>query len=403
MGGGVFQIKARGIQDKQLTVGDPLLNFFKIKYQKYVNFSIEQSRLETRDLVDFGRKFTMTFKNVADLLHKVYFCFTLPALTHTSGTYAGWTNSIGHAIIDNVELTTGGITLDKFHGLFLEIWHELTVRKDETQDSLIGKYRHISLLESNAEEETKYMVPLPFWFTRHISLAFPLIKMYHSELKITFTLRPFSECVVYDGVTPPSNVNIKDAYILSEYVYMDDVERTRMRNESGEYLITQCQSIDKQNVATTGVANLDVTFNHPTFELFFVMRETASETNNDWFNFSIRNNIVNTPLEQFITAARLLMDGTERTKELSSDILSRLNSFRYHTNTTDKHIYIMPFCDDPENPIQPSGSLNFSIIDNPQLQLKINDNIPSAYLYAFAMNWNWIQIKEGILFLNYIS
>jgi hypothetical protein len=403
MGGGLFQLNVKGIQDQKLISGDILLNFFKLKYQKYVDFSIEQTKIEPKELVNFGKKFTITFKNTADLLHKLYFCFSLPALTNTSGTYAGWTNSIGHVLIKDVEISTGGITLCKFYGLFLEIWNELTV-KDYAQDKMIGKFRHIPLLQTNAERTTFYAVPLPFWFCNNISQSFPLIKMYHSELKISFSLRPFSECVVYDGVTPPTEVSILESYILAEYVYLDEPERTRLRNDPGEYLITQCQTVDAQNVPTFGMSNMDVSFNHPVFELFFVLRETQSEENNDWFNFSIRNGVVNTPIEELITSARLLLDGTtERTKEFNTSIINVLNSSRFHSNTTDKHIYTMAFCDDPENWTQPSGSLNFSVIDHAILQLKLNETIPTSYFHVFALNWNWIQIRDGIMFLDFIS
>lgn len=404
MGGGVFQIKAKGLQDKKLT-GDPSINFLKQEYKPYVNFSIEQTRLESRDVINFGKRFTITFKNTADLLHKLYFCFTLPALTPTSGTYSGWTNSLGHALIDNVEISVGGITLSRMYGIFMEIWNELTVKQNpySAYDSMIGKYRHMPLLETNAEDISSYMVPLPFWFCNHVSSSFPLITMYHSELRINFTLRPFEECIVYDGLTPPAEVNITDGYVLAEYVYLEDAERTRMRNNPANYLISQCQNIDAQSMPLSGTAHLDVTFNHPVYELFFVIRETESDNNNDWFNFSIRNNVINTPIEQFISTARLLLDATERTQELVTDVFSRLNSSRYHSNCTDKHIYTMPFCDEPENPIKPTGSLNFSVIDQSTLVLKIKNTIPASYLYAYALNWNWIKIENGILSLEFIS
>jgi hypothetical protein len=405
MGGGVFQLNVKGLQDRNLT-NTPELNFLVQQYKKYVNFSSELQKIEPRENVNFGKKFSCTFKNIGDMLHKMYLCFSLPPLVSTSGTYAGWTNSIGHALIDKVELSIGGEIIDTKYGLFMEIWNELTNEAtiSSAADKMIGKFRHIPLLQTNAEIDTNYTVPLPFWFCNHISSAFPLLSLYFQELTLTFYLRPFSECIVYDGGTPPNNVDIYNAYILTENIYLEERERLIMRHKPHISIITQTQYSLPQSISLSGFEYIELPFNHTVYELLFVIRETESDNNNDWFNFSVRNPIVNTEIVEFIEGANLITDGIDRYKTLMpSNVLNTLYANRYHTNSTDKHIYIIPFCENPEHPYQPSGSLNFSSIDTVNLMLKIKNTIPNANIHVFALNWNFIKIENGHLLVEYFS
>ena len=405
MGGGIFQINIKGKQDIKL-VGNPQVNFLKQQYLQHVNFSSEFVKLEPRETANFGRKFTFKFKNTADMLHQIYFCFSLPVLTPTSGTYAGWTNSIGHAIIDNIELSVAGDVIDKKTGLFMELWHELTTKGTlgSSDDKMIGKFKHTQLLQYNAETATNYMVFIPFWFCKDLSSSFPLIALYFQELTITITLKNFDECIVYDGTTLPNNVDMYDVYLLAENIYLGEKERLITRNSSHKYIINQTQYSEPRSIGLSGFSHNPLSFNHPVYELIFVIRETLSDDNNDWFNFAIRNNIVNTEIIEFIESANLITDGIEKTKEMTpSHVLNILNCKRYHTNTTDKFIYLFSFCNNPESNYQPSGFLNFSSIDTVDLVMKIKNTIPAANLHVFALNWNFIEIDDGRLYLEFFT
>ena len=340
------------------------------------------------------------------MINKMYFCFILPTLTATSGTYTGWTNSLGNAIIKDIKLTIGNITIDKRYGLLMEIWHELTNKNTlgSSADKMVGRYQHLPLLTVNADIPTNYTVPLNFWFCNDISSSFPLVALYNQEMVLTFNLRDFSECIVYDGNTPPLDVDMDNCYILADCIYLEDDQRNFLRLNSSDYIINQCQYIESQSLNSSGTNSFDATFNNPVYEIIFIARELLSDQNNDWFNFSKRNNIINTPLIELIDSVKLILDGVDNTDTyIESHILNTVYTNRYHTNTTDKHIYIIPFCDNPEDPIQPTGFLNFSAIDNAVLSVKTNGNIPASNLHTFALNWNWICIENGCIKLKFLS
>jgi len=399
---GVIQVKTKGLQDDYfISSGPDSIHFFKQVYKKHVNFSVEPVKTVFNTAPVFGGKCHITLPNAGDLVNKMYLYVTLPPLVKTSGDFTGWTNSIGYAIIESIELTINGVLVDKTNGLLMEIENELTKKRDK-EDKLVGKYLHLPLLETNATTETKYIIPITMWFNKQLSNSLPLISLYNSEVKLTITFNTFDKCVTYDGVTPPIPVNIKEAYIVSDYIYLDDLERYQYKINSHTFLIQQNQYVLGESVGQSGVFISDLPFINPVYELLFVFREEESETNNDWFNYSRRNTVVNTKVHGMIREAKLMLDNFERTDFLSEETLVTLNSSKYHTNTTDKHVYTMCFCDNPES-YQPSGYINMSMFDTVRLVCNLKENIPASRAYIFAKNWNIVTISDGFLRIEWIA
>ena len=59
----------------------------------------------------------------------------------------------------------------------------------------------------------------------------------------------------------------------------------------------------------------------------------------------------------------------------------------------------MSFAIDPESPTQPSGTQNFSRLDNQTLQINIDETYPieqSFFCYVYAINWQVLRIMGGI-------
>lgn len=403
MPGAIFQLILKGPQDIYFT-GKPSHNFIKQVFKQYVNFSIDEIILPFKNEVNFGRKIEIDIPRKADYLHKLYFEFKLPPLTKTSGNYAGWTNSIGHAIIDYTEISISGYTINRHYGLFMEIWNELTINPlvYEEDNLMIGKYNQIASLQYNALTESYYRVPLQFWFCKNIGSSLPLLNLKHNNIKITISLKPFDNCIVYDGNTAPNPVNILDSSLICEYIFIDDTEKLRLIDKNITYLIEQTQTINGESINTfNGVYKCDLNFNHPCSEIMFVLREQDSENNNDWFNFAQRQNLPLTPITPIINGASLVLDGNIRFDSVKELTLRRYNSHRYHNYSNNKHIYIMSFCNDPEK-WYPNGSINFSLLDQAELHVDVKPSINSdVNLFIFANNFNILHFKDGMIQLGF--
>ena len=383
-------------QDSFLT-GKPQFNFIKQVYKQYENFAIERIAVPSDNVLDFGKHITFKIKKSGDFLKKIYFSFDLPALVRTSGTYAGWTNSIGYAIIDYFYIKINSIEIDRQYGLYLAIWNELTKKEDD--DILIGKYRNISSLRFNALTTSNYSVELPFWFSQNIASALPLISLSQSNpIEIVMYLNDFDKCVVYDGNTGPIQASVTNGILLTDQIFMGDASKKKFKAEPHVYIIKQLQ-YNSDDVAGNS-KKMELTFSHPLNQLLFVIREKASELNNDWFNFSLRNSLVHTKVLPLLERARLLVDAKPRHEYQSSHELSIINSKLYYTNTIDTFIYTIPFCNDPVVWL-PNGTLNFSVPQLKELQLELIQDTPACSLHVFGVNFNFLTINNELVTLQY--
>lgn len=392
-----------GVQDTFLTQ-KPVFNFIKSSYKQYENFAIERINITPQDVVDFGKPITFQVKKIGQFLKKTYLAFTLPPLTPSSGTYAGWTNSIGYAIIDYIDLKINGLKVDTMYGLFMRIWYDLS--KDpgykNASDNLTGTFQNLSSLQYNALTDSNYFVELDFWYSQNISLALPLISLtQNSFIEYVVYLNPFDKCIVYDGVTPPTPVKIIDSYLATDQIFVNDQFARKFLGEKQLYIIKQHQFQFDNIIGNSKL--LKLYFNHPCNQLLFVLRETESENNNDWFNFAIRTNgIAHQAVNPLLINARILLDGKPRNDFLKSNELSTLNSYTYYKSTINNYIYTMPFCNDPVISI-PNGSLNFSVISDAVLNLNLVNNAPSCSVYVFTTNFNFLTIDKNYVKIEYDS
>ena len=136
--------------------------------------------------------------------------------------------------------------------------------------------------------------------------------------------------------------------------------------------------------------------------MLWVFIEDLSIDNNDWFNFSKRNPTPFTKISSLMKNCTFTVDGKEYEERKDEIVYRSVNSKRYHTNVTDKHIYTISFCDKPEE-WQPSGTLNFSRIDEAVIHGDMRSGTPSNKLFIFGVNYNWLTIKNGIGIVKYMT
>jgi hypothetical protein len=132
-GGGLLQLVAIGKQDVFLT-GNPSVTWFKHVYRRYTNFAIESQQMYIQGTPNFGQKITCLVPRNGDLLSSVFLKVTLPKLVYTSASaaitksaVAGYVNSPGHTLIQEISIQIGEQEIDKQTGQYMEIWSSLTV------------------------------------------------------------------------------------------------------------------------------------------------------------------------------------------------------------------------------------------------------------------------------------
>ena len=91
----------------------------------------------------------------------------------------------------------------------------------------------------------------------------------------------------------------------------------------------------------------------------------------------------------------LFLNGHERTEEREGEYFRLVNAYNNHTRIPNNYIYTYSFALHPEKQ-EPSGALNFSLIDEAFVQLKMeNNNVPFT-LHVYAKNYNMLAITQGM-------
>ena len=370
MGGGLMQLVAYGAQDIYLT-GNPQITFFKVVYRRHTNFameSIKQSATGTAKIPTSGgsNEATFTISRTGDLVHRMYAQVTRPASTDISG-------NAGAKMLQEVSVEIGGQQIDKHYAQWLEIWAELTEPnpsglKGDSSGNVGTLFQKMSLMggiiddigESNAE--TEIFVPLQFWFNRNPGLALPLIALQYHEVKVVMKLG-------FNGMK--DNPEVK---LWADYIYLDTDERRRFAQVSHEYLIEQLQHNSLSATDTT------LTFNHPVKELVWC---EGTKDNVEPAGLLATKNY------------QLKLNGQDRFAARTRNYFTRAQVWQHHTGyggvTTPDSIAVYSFALKPEEH-QPSGTCNFSRIDNAQ----IVSTADTAEGNIYAVNYNVLRIMSGM-------
>lgn len=398
MGAGtLIELIARGKQDTYL-IGNPQFSYFKSVYRRCTNFSIEPIRQIFTESPDFGKRVTCIIDKKADLLSDILLEIELPALK----TYVSWVNGIGYFMLDWVELQLGGEPIDRITGDMLDTWMELTnpLGIKNSVYNMIGKKSTFS--KDSQTGALKLLVPLQFWFCRSVERALPLIAMQYTDVKIVVQFKNFDQCWYKNtNSTPDYTPMISKANLICNYIYLDVFERTKFaKQENFEYLIEQFQQNNSYQVPENIISVTSrVFFNHPVKEIFWMYRSANALNANDYSNYA---NVFNygIPGSQTIVEAfdqiQLRYNGNDRFEQLPANYFRLYQPYRHHSAVpTDYYIYIYSFAIDPES-MQPSGTCNFSKIDNATLNFSFTPSIASGMISIYATNYNILRIKNGM-------
>lgn len=397
---GFLQLNYKGEQDIILS-SKPEYNFFKCVFKRYVNFSIEPIKQTINGSCNFGNHVSCKIQKAGDLLSNLFLIIKLPSLTINSGSYAGWTNSIGFILIDNVEFYIGGNLICRRTGEFMAIEDEFitTESKRISKNLMIGRFEDVSSLETNASNETIYTIPLGFWFCKYLPLALPLLNLQYHPVDIRIQFKPFNDCIVFDGLTGPSQVDFTSCELWADYVFFDDSIRKKLVSHNVNYLIEQVQRTPSTSISSSVSSfRTELQFNHPVKYLFWFYRELDSETNNDWLNFSARSDG-----GKIATSSVIQVDSNELFAERDESYFRLVQPNLHFSRSPLKYIYSYSFAKCPED-YQPSGTFNFSKVDSAVLASQIRSSVATASnCIVYAVNYNVLVFRYGMAALLWSS
>ena len=372
-----MQLVAYGAQDVYLT-GNPQITFFKVVYRRHTNFSMEAIEQTFNGTADFGKKVSATISRNGDLVTNMYVEVTLPG-----GQSGNYDDNAGFAVIKSVELEIGGQRIDKHYGEWMHLWAELTLAS--------GKNDALEKMIDNAATTAKTVtVPLFFYFCRNPGLALPLIALQYHEVKCNIEFDTAARCIRHGS---PAG-SLSNAKLWVDYVYLDTDERRRFAQVSHEYLIEQLQFTGDETLAN-GPNKIRLNFNHPVKELVFVGQHdtaTTAGTGLKRWDYTSDGAGATTAL---ISDAKLQLNGHDRFATRGSAYFNYVQPFQHHTATPSLGVCCYSFALKPEEH-QPSGTCNFSRIDNATLNINSGGVSSNATIKVFATNYNVLRVMSGM-------
>ena len=367
----LLSIVCYGLQDTRLLTpkGQPNISHYVKVFKKTTRWAAQWIRVDFDGNPDLGQRNTCTIPIKGELLSQVTLVVVMPDIATVQmnakkacpnntfiGPTFGWTNSLGHAMIDLVEFDIGGVNVDRMDGRFLEIYDELyesnqSVRAKNRMIHRVANGFNASSIGSDPAEPTTCYVPIPFWFSQneyenalpleglsadpvqiHVTLR-PVSQLYYSDARINpnnpplqdpgaqtvcsvdtmsemppmpnavfYRANPQGKSVIY--TTNPSQQNkgisgevlpgyrmktrysVQDAYLLCEYISLEEMEATIFRSNMLEYRVEQHYIVPPQQTHQGKNVRVQLPYSNPVKDVKWVFQRQEITNYNAWFLFT---------------------------------------------------------------------------------------------------------------------
>jgi hypothetical protein len=257
-------------------------------------------------------------------------------------------------------------------------------------NKVIGEFIYFDPIEQKI-----YYNPIKGKFIIPTTMNDPKYKLIGEKSNFVVNIQPNSVVVKDEDYFKFNKPSLLSSYLIVNYIYLDNFERYNFINNSHEYLIPVVQNLPEQIIYSTN-AIYKLPLINPVKLLIWRAILTANQTNNNQFNYST---LPYTNIDDYIINKNLLVVNSVNRMELDSHIYYTILQ-KYQNNFYNKNIgiFMYSFSLNPKE-LQPTGSLNFSKIDNAYIQLTMNNIInyqnPAA-IKAYAIQYNIFKAENGV-------
>jgi hypothetical protein len=339
-----------GIQDQRIYTKPTFYPFIRL-WKTTSRFTTQMVRLDFDNTPAFGGTAFFRLLRKGQLITRLFLVTTMPDIYSAqaaaqqaartmgkvfAGPRFGWTNSLGHALVQQTQFAIGNNIVESMDYRLLEMLDEYTIPLEKTTVAnrllkrLDNGFSQTSF--GNTETPTTAVTPLPFWFSRGDSgCAFPIDAILQDDVRISVTFKGInglyytdsraavanqgilgtdgaflapmisSPFYVFDasgtvvegishrpvsvipGITMPSLFLPGDTYIMAEYVYLDQPEANRFRLADLQVPVVQHYTI--QPFITKGLprARIPLDIPNPCRDLFWMVQRFDAPSYNAHF------------------------------------------------------------------------------------------------------------------------
>ena len=259
--------------------------------------------------------------------------------TDLVGPHFGWTNNLGHSLIDSASITIGGNLVETINGQLMEVLDEFQTPLEKVNE----KSRQLCRAESGFTQKTYgysnatgqlVTTHLPFWFSRgdpgctlpidalnvdevRLTVNFkPITSLYYTDSRTATpalnveggslwplvtsqfyyedtsgtmlpNLEPFrsyiNPTIAFPKINMPQTYSIQDSHLMVEYIYLDKAEANRFRIADLQVPIVQHYTLNPEDTNKNTFAKVRLDIPNPTRDLFFYCQRYEAPSLNAHF------------------------------------------------------------------------------------------------------------------------
>jgi hypothetical protein len=326
---------------------------FQKSWVKAGRFTTKWHRLDFYNPPTFGNTAFFNLPRKGHLITRMYLVATMPDIWSTQNQALqqlkttipgatqvyprfGWTNSLGHALVNQLTLDIAASRVETIDSRLLEILDEFTTplekvpgineiicRKDSGFTETSFGWPPTTAFQAQSIQQ-QVVVPLPFWFTRgDPGCALPIDAMSMDEVRVGINFRglngvyytptqvdnnsnadgtslyPITNSKFYaqDPVLVPNQqpianqygpiqmppLQLGDCHIMVEYVYLDQNEANRFRLADLQIPVVQHYAMNPFDTRGLMNARIRLDIPNPTRDLFFMCNPVMAPSYNAHF------------------------------------------------------------------------------------------------------------------------
>ncbi len=262
---------------------------------------------------------------------------------------------------------------------------------------IVGEFIYFDpILQRIYYNPIKGKINIPKTTTQSISSQYKLLG---NETNYEMNIKPNSVVVKDDDYFKFNKPSMVNSYLLVNYIYLDNYERSLFLSNSNEYIIPVINTLPDLTVYSTNVI-YNLPLYNPTKLIVWRAMLLSNYNSNDLFNYTASpyTDLLSNVSDNIIKNELLYINSKKRMEIDSYQYYTLLQNYQNKFKTTQKGINTYSFSLNPLD-LQPSGSLNFSKIDDAYLQLTLNSIINyqnPAIIKAYSVYYNLFRTNNGV-------
>jgi len=208
-------------------------------------------------------------------------------------------------------------------------------------------------------------------------------------------IKSLSVVVKEDSYFKFNKPTLNRSYLIVNYIYLDNFERTQFINNTHQYIIPVIQNLPEQISYSTNIIYKLPLFNPIKLIIWRTILLSNLKSQNI-FNYSTFPFTYNS--QDIINKSLVVINSINRMDINSIQYYTIIQKYQNYIINSQKGIYMYSFSLNPLD-INPSGTLNFSQLDDAYLKLTLNNIINyqnPISIKAYGIQYNLFRISNGI-------